>query len=241
MFYVNSRYAILETIGVWLLWSILSPKTVQADMMITIDPKSFQAQSMDYFDVYLESDTDQTLSLASYMLEITPHSGNTASLYFRDSFDSNDLSNPNNQSNSEQFASNYIFFGNTLDTNFSAVRQFNPLQLVGSDLSEPFPSGVSLWANQKYLLTRVEIYTENPGTGTFTVNLVNDPNQTFFWDADENFIPIDASSFDGSTFSISSVPEPSSMLLGLLGTSLAGVYRWRRTRCKKPLPLKTCE
>ena len=212
---------------------LVAKDSTRADMIITIDPKTFQAETRDYFDVYIESSIDQNLLLASYKLEITPQIGNTASLFFRSSYDALDPANFDNQSISEQSASNYVFFGNTAESNFSANRQPNPLEFIGSDSEASGVTGISMLANQKYLLTRVEVFTENPGTGTFTINLVNDPTQTFFLDTSFVDVGIDSSSYAGSTFTIASIPEPSSMLLGLGGAFAFAVQRWRvvqRTR-----------
>lgn len=218
-------------IPVLTLIAVLAAKDVaRADMIITIDPKAFQAETRDYFDVYIESSINQNLLLASYKLQITPQIGNTASLFFRNSYDALDPANIDNQSISEQSSSNYVFFGNTADTNFSSNRLPNPLELIGSDSEASGITGVTMLANQKYLLTRVEVFTENPGTGTFTINLVNDPTQTFFLDSNFDEVGIDSSSFSGSTFSISSVPEPSSILFGLGGAFAFGLQRWRSVR-----------
>jgi hypothetical protein len=223
---VSVVYGFAFAVLIWLIQTV----SARAEMIITIDPKTFQAESRDYFDVFIESTVEQNLLIASYKLEITPQVGNTASLLFRDTFDPSDPLNIDNQSISEQSSANYLFFGNTSDANFSSVRQPDRLVLIGSDSEDTGLVGINMLANQKYLMTRVEVFTENPGTGTFTVKLVNDPAQTFFFDLSASPIAIDSSSFDGTTFSISSVPEPSSILLGLAGSTLLGVYRWRRAR-----------
>lgn len=226
---VSVVYGFAFAVLVWLIQTV----SARAEMIITIDPKTFQPESRDYFDVFIESTVEQNLLIASYKLEITPQAGNTASLFFRDTFNPSDPLNIDNQSISEQSAANYLFFGNTSDANFSSVRQPDPLMLVGSDYEATGLVGINMLANQKYLLTRVEVFTENPGTGTFTIKLVEEPGQTFFFNSNNDEIGIVDSSFDGTTFSISSVPEPSSILLGLAGSSLFGVYRWRRARLAK--------
>jgi hypothetical protein len=231
--YTRSNFSVLlkKCIPIFVIFAVLAAKnSAQADMIITIDSKTFQAETRDYFDVYIESSIDQNLLLASYKLSITPQIGNTASLFFRNTYNPLDPANVDNQSISEQSSSNYLFFGNTADTNFSANRQPNPLELIGSDSEATGITGVTMLANQKYLLTRVEVFTENPGTGTFTINLVNDPTQTFFLDSNFDEVGIDNSSFSGSNFSISSVPEPSSILFGLGGVFAIGFQRWRAAR-----------
>ena len=226
---VSVVYGFALAVLIWLIQTV----SARAEMIITIDPKTFQAESRDYFDVFIESTVDQNLLIASYKLEIAPIIGNTASLFFRESYNTLEPANIDNQSISEQNDSNYVFYGNTSESNFVSERQPDPLMLIGSDYEATGSVGVNMLANQKYLLTRVEVFTQNPGTGTFTIKLVEEPGQTFFLDSNSDEIGIVGSSFDGTTFSISSVPEPSSILLGLAGSSLFGVYRWRRARLAK--------
>lgn len=186
----------------------------KGDLIISVEAKTFAPQSNDSFNVYIESNVNQNLWFASYMFEIAPQAGNTASLFFRNSFDITDLVNTTRQSNSEQSLANYVFAGDLNMANFRSARQPDPLKIIGRDLSNS-GLGVTLAKDQKYLLTQLEVFTQNPGDGSFRISLVKDPAQTIFQDVNGVDVTISEASFSSVPFQITAVPEPSSTVLGL--------------------------
>lgn len=202
--------------------------TTRADMIVEIQNATIESGGRGFIDVLVSSDrvVGDTFSLYGYKFEITPITIIAGGvLEFQPS--SNSLE-PFRQSASEQSLDNYIFKGSTAANNLIAVRQDpNRQQIVGGD--SRVAGNFTFTSPNQYLLARLELQhitpTPETSSGSFRVSLIQDPGQSYFQNLDLNdndpaqpkINPVSYSaSNSGLVTVVSSVPEPSSLVMALL-------------------------
>jgi hypothetical protein len=108
-------------------------------------------------------------------------------------------------------------------------------EITGGDAAFP-ASYVTLVADQTYLLAEVSYNVYSPGD-TFTLGVINEYSQTYFQDQNSNNYTITSFNSSTNTFTIAaSVPEPSSLTMLAISSSLCGLlwYRSHRKASRTP-------
>ena len=200
---------------------LFSSSSLRADIILTVVPSSgsFVEGSSGSIDVMISSNSSVALDAYLFDLNITGGSGAVFGL----------------QSDAFLTNSNYVFFGRSANVANSLAAStisgggsiaaladnsydFASLPLPGDSL--PFAL-----SGAPRLLARLEFNAI--GAGAFNVNI--DPASTFQDAAFNDF----AFTSTGGSFSVTAVPEPSSMaLVGLIG---AGSYVYRRRTAKRKI------
>jgi hypothetical protein len=206
-------------------------RTGQADLLLTFQDTTFNSGELGSVDVFVRSTSatgDDLAQLFNCSFRITQvGQGSPGFLTFQPTA---------SQLKSEQGSTvpPYIFLGDTSPDNFSAVTQPDATQITSFDFTNSGNNFTIGTSNQ--LLARLELQHIGAAlTGQFQISLVQDSNLTFFTYKDQVlddiFAAIDSNSYSSfGMITITSVPEPSSILI-LLPISLIWCSRiWRKRR-----------
>jgi hypothetical protein len=211
--------------------------SVDAGIIVNVVGTSIAADGVGYVDVRISSDNNDALTSFGYMFQITQLTGsNPGDLTFRQNWDSLDPLNTANQSNSEQYAADYVL-GSDTDPGFFSASLLSPTLLIGGDSAYSGADTAPLTGD--YLLARLELQHLTPNAAlavgsTFQVSLVSNPAFTSFYDNAGLFsmpdpITLSYISTPGTvTISSSPVPEPSSLL-----SLIAGGCSWVLVRSRR--------
>ncbi len=187
------------------------------------------SSSTGFVDVLIHSTAIDQVALANYTFKLTPISVAPAPGF---------LEFQTIQSDSEQSViapHPYIFAGLTSSINFAANVDPGNLQMTGFDFTTTF-SDVTV-GTTSLLLTRLDLQHIGPGLfGSFKLELVQNPGQTFFLDQSFSDVAIDPTSyshFGTITIPFVAVPEPATMTTSFIAFALIGMAFRKSNRSKR--------
>jgi len=197
-------------------------KESKSDIILTYLNTTFNSGGTGSIDVLIGSSGTDTLDFFSARFKIEQISG-AGVLVFQAT-----------QSSSERLSPDYVF-KNNLGLGFNSIRDIsNSLLLTQFDraaVNQPIGVG-------PFLLARLELEHIAPveSTGSYRISLVNDSFTAFRLSTSP--IVIDPSSFTNfGTVSITAVPEPSSIALIVVGSTVFAFRQIRRRIKKGSTPL----
>ncbi len=204
----------------------------QAAIIVTVSDATVTPGGTAFVDVFIRSSSTDPLQSFGFEHRIT--TGGATRLEFVDPQPDPQLTNPD-----------YVFLGDSFDQiNVFPVGAVSTSSVpndtfVGGDLTDSF-ADVTL-TTTSLLLASLQVTTNTllpPVLGdTFSVTFDDTSFNTFFVDSGFSFLTIDTINSD-FTGTVTVVPEPSSLLLALLGLfgGIAWVGRRRRRAKRSPQP-----
>lgn len=225
--------------GFWVSVATMVP--CEAAIVLDIRDTTIRAGGVGAIEIYARSTDEDRILAASYRIRITPIDDIGGDMEFLPGSNSSlDL----RQRPDEHNDPSYLFFGRADGSTYSAIRQVDTQQLVGSDSTSDFGDVVLTTAER--LLARVELQHTtsplSPSSGRYQVSIIEDPAQTSFVDINFNTLTIDPTSYDltnspsfgSGIVRVVAIPEPASLVaLAVFGGLVTGHRRWRKGSPRK--------